>query len=51
MLTARQAAALAQVQTRSIYHWLAQGKVHGVRTAGGHHRICSRSLFAGSEAE
>ena len=44
-LTARQACALAQVKPQSIYRWLATGKVHGVRTAGGGHRLCRQSLF------
>ena len=45
LLTVRQAGALAQVRSASIYRWLAQGKAHGVRTAGGRHRICRNSLF------
>jgi hypothetical protein len=45
LLTARQSGALAQVRPQSIYRWLAAGKVHGVRTAGGRHRICRNSLF------
>jgi hypothetical protein len=45
LLTVRQAGAVAQVGSASIYRWLAQGKVHGVKTAGGHHRICRNSLF------
>jgi hypothetical protein len=45
LLTPRQAGALAQVKVRSIYRWLAQGKVHGVKTPGGQHRVCKDSLF------
>jgi hypothetical protein len=45
LLTTRQAGAIAQVKSRSIYRWLASGKAHGVRTAGGRHRICRNSLF------
>jgi len=45
MLTIRQAAALAQVTAQSVRRWLAAGKAHSVKTAGGHHRICKRSLF------
>jgi len=45
MLTAAQAGVLAQVKVSSIYRWLAQGRAHGVKTAGGHHRICRHSLF------
>ena len=45
LLTVRQAGALAQVKVRSIYRWLAQGKVHGLKTPGGQHRICKGSLF------
>ena len=45
MLTVRQAGALAQVSAASIRRWLTRGQAHGVRTSGGHHRICSNSLF------
>jgi excisionase family DNA binding protein len=45
MLTAKQAAVLLQVSTKSIYRWLAEGKAHGVRTPGGCHRVCRESLF------
>jgi hypothetical protein len=45
MLTARQAAALAQVRARSVRRWLSAGKAHGVRTAGGQYRVCKLSLF------
>ncbi len=44
-LTPRQACALAQVKPQSIYRWLASGKAHGLKTAGGQHRICRNSLF------
>ena len=44
-LTPEQACALAQVKAQTIYRWLASGKAHGVRTAGGRHRICKNSLF------
>jgi hypothetical protein len=45
MLTVRQAGAMAQVKAGSIRRWLARGQAHGVRTGGGHYRVCSRSLF------
>ncbi|HKQ03580.1 MAG TPA: helix-turn-helix domain-containing protein [Blastocatellia bacterium] len=45
LLTTRQAGALAQVKSPSIYRWLAQGKAHGVKTSGGQYRICKNSLF------
>ena len=45
LLTAQEAGALARVKVQSIYRWLARGKVHGVKTPGGHHRICKDSLF------
>lgn len=45
LLTAGQAATLAQVNVHSIYRWLAEGKAHGVKTTGGEHRICKDSLF------
>jgi hypothetical protein len=44
-LTARQAGVLTQVTPKSIYRWLASGKAHGVKTAGGGQRICRYSLF------
>jgi hypothetical protein len=44
-LTPMQACRLTQVRPQSIYRWLASGKVHGLRTAGGGHRICRNSLF------
>jgi len=45
MLTVRQAGVLAKVTAASIRRWLTRGQAHGVRTSGGHHRICSNSLF------
>ena len=45
LLTVRQAGRLAQVRSASIYRWLASGKAHGVKTAGGGHRVCRNSLF------
>ncbi len=45
LLTARQAASVVQVTAESIYRWLAQGKAHGVKTVGGHYRVCRNSLF------
>lgn len=45
MLTTRQAGALAQVRAQSVRRWLAQGRAHGVKTAGGQYRICRNSLF------
>lgn len=45
LLTTAQAAALVQVNTASVYRWLAEGKAHGVRTPGGQYRICRKSLL------
>jgi hypothetical protein len=45
MLTTEQAAGLAQVHSSSISTWLAEGKAHGIETAGGQRRICRNSLF------
>jgi hypothetical protein len=45
LLTISQAGALVQVKPKSIYRWLACGKAHGVKTAGGQHRVCRNSLF------
>jgi hypothetical protein len=44
-LTVRQAGTLAQVTPKSIYRWLASGRAHGLKTAGGGQRICRHSLF------
>jgi len=45
LLTAREAGALARVTVQSVYRWLAQGKVHGLKTPGGHYRICRGSVL------
>jgi excisionase family DNA binding protein len=50
-LTVRQASALTQVTRKSIYRWLASGKAHGVKTAGGGQRICRHSLFRKSHSD
>src|SRR5579862_958869 len=44
-LTIRQAQTRAQVSRRTIYNWMAQGKVEYVRTAGGSVRIFEDTLF------
>ena len=44
-LTTSEAARLAQVKNSTVRHWLSSGKAHGIRTAGGRHRICHNSLF------
>lgn len=41
----RQACALAGVSRRTIYNWLAAGKLEYVRTAGGSVRIFEDSLW------
>ncbi len=48
-LTTAQAARLAQVKDSTVRHWLATGKAHGIRTAGGRHRVCRNSLFAAAQ--
>lgn len=45
MLTTAQAAMLTQVKTASVRRWLAQNLAHGVKTCGGHYRVCKNSLF------
>jgi excisionase family DNA binding protein len=45
LLTTAQAAALCQVTRRRVRRWLAEGRAHGVRTAGGQLRVCRASLF------
>lgn len=42
----RQAGARCQVSRRTIYHWLAAGKLQYVRTAGGAVRIFEDSLWS-----
>lgn len=43
-VTIREAAALCRVSRRSIYSWIAQGKVETWRTPGGHQRVFTDSL-------
>jgi len=45
MLTTRQAEAIIQVRATSIRRWIAQGRAHGIKTPGGQHRVCRKSLF------
>lgn len=47
LLTTRQAAAFAQVDMRSVRRWLVAGRAHGVKTCGGHYRVCRNSLISG----
>ena len=49
LLTTHQAGRLAQVAPETVRRWIAAGTAHGVRTPGGRHRICRRSLFVGGE--
>ena len=49
MLTPDEAGSLARVEVRSIHGWLAEGKAHGLRTAGGEERVCKNSLFQNRE--
>lgn len=44
-LSIQQACALARVSRRTIYNWIAAGKVKYVRTAGGAIRIFASTLF------
>jgi excisionase family DNA binding protein len=46
-LTVDQAARVAGVRRRSIYNWIAAGRVPVVRTAGGQIRIARHTLFPG----
>jgi hydrogenase maturation factor HypF (carbamoyltransferase family) len=46
LLTTAQAALVSNVASKSIRRWLAQGKAHSVKTAGGQHRVCRESLFS-----
>ncbi len=40
---------LVSVSRRTIYNWMASGKVHYVRTAGGSVRIFADTLWRGPE--
>jgi excisionase family DNA binding protein len=42
---------LVSVSRRTIYNWMASGKVQYVRTAGGSVRIFSDTLWRGPEVE
>ena len=44
-VTIRQACALVHVSRRTIYNWIAAGKIDYKRTAGGHIRILTESLW------
>jgi excisionase family DNA binding protein len=44
-LSIKEAAALAQVSRRTIYHWLRADKLQYLRTAGGAVRIVPASLY------
>jgi excisionase family DNA binding protein len=46
-VTIMQACAIVNVSRRTIYNWIALGKVEHVRTAGGHIRIFSDTLWRG----
>jgi len=45
MVCIKEAMVLAGVSRRTIYNWLATGRVDFVRTAGGPVRIVAESLF------
>jgi len=45
LLSASQAAAMAEVELRAIHQWLAEGAIHGVTMPGGDQRVCKRSLL------
>lgn len=45
LVSIAEACALARVSRRTIYHWIALGKVDYVRTAGGSVRIVQSTLF------
>lgn len=45
LITIQDACARAHVSRRTIYTWLAAGKVQYIRTAGGSIRIVAASLF------
>jgi excisionase family DNA binding protein len=44
-VTIMQACAIVNVSRRTIYNWIALGKIEHVRTAGGHIRIYSDTLW------
>jgi hypothetical protein len=46
LLTTAQAGMIAKVNMISIRRWLDAGLAHGVKTVGGHHRVCRDSLFS-----
>lgn len=46
LVTIKEAAAIARVSRRTIYTWLAAGKLAYVRTAGGAVRIDANTLFS-----
>jgi predicted transcriptional regulator len=45
LLSISRAAFLADVSKRTIYNYLEEGSVHGIRIAGKTLRVCTNSLF------
>jgi excisionase family DNA binding protein len=50
MVSIEEAAALTGVSRRTIYNWLADGKIEAVRTAGGAIRVYEDTLFKAFDA-
>ena len=48
-LTLHEASLAAKVTRRTLYHWIAQGKIRCARTAGGSIRVDPSSLFTSAE--
>jgi excisionase family DNA binding protein len=45
LVTVHQASEVSKVSRKTIYNWIAQGKIHTYLTAGGQFRICLESLI------
>lgn len=50
LVTIANAARLSAVSIRTVYHWIAQGKVEVRLTPGGHKRVVVSSLFTEAKA-
>jgi excisionase family DNA binding protein len=51
LMTINHASLVSRVSRKTIYNWIAQGKVHAYETAGGQIRVCLESLIRPYQAK